>query len=75
MKSNTCYPDSVGNEGWLVIGIKHGDLILIGELLKIKIYKSTRGQLRIGIQAPKELPIKRHESPMEGANAKRRGPK
>lgn len=70
MSVDACYPKIVEKSGWLIIGVKSGDLILIGELLKLRIYRSAKGQLRLGIQAPKELPISRHENP-GGKDAKR----
>ena len=45
----------------LVIGRKPGEYIMIGDNIKVKVVKSEQGDLRLAIEAPKEIPIIRGE--------------
>ncbi|KRQ85980.1 hypothetical protein ABG79_02208 [Caloramator mitchellensis] len=45
----------------LVIGRKPGEYIMIGDNIKVKVVKSEQGDLRLAIEAPKEIPIVRGE--------------
>ena len=45
----------------LVLTRKVGDSILIGESIKIQVVKVKGCQVRLGIEAPKETKIFRHE--------------
>ena len=45
----------------LVIGRKPGEYIMIGENIKVKVIKSEDGDLRLAIDAPKEVKITRGE--------------
>lgn len=45
----------------LVIGRKPGEYIMIGDNIKVKVVKSEQGDLRLAIEAPKDVPIIRGE--------------
>ena len=45
----------------LVIGRKPGEYIMIGDNIKVKVIKSEDGDLRLAIDAPKEIRITRGE--------------
>ena len=45
----------------LVLGRKPGEYIVIDEKIKVKVVKSENGQLRLAIDAPKEMKIMRGE--------------
>jgi len=45
----------------LVIGTKPGDYVMINDNIKIKVFKSSKGDLRLAIDAPKETKITRGE--------------
>jgi len=45
----------------LVIGRKPGEYIMIGDNIKVKVVKSDNGDLRLAIEAPKEMAITRGE--------------
>jgi len=45
----------------LVVGRKPGQYIVINEKIIIKVIKSDEGQLRLAIEAPKDIPIVRGE--------------
>lgn len=45
----------------LVLGRKVGESVLIGENVKILIVSNDRGQVKIGIEAPKDVHIVRTE--------------
>ena len=45
----------------LVLGRKPGEYVLIGEDIMVKVIKSKDGDLRLAIEAPKEINIVRGE--------------
>lgn len=45
----------------LVIGRKPGEYIMIGNNIKVKVVKSEQGDLRLAVEAPKDIPIIRGE--------------
>lgn len=45
----------------LVIGRKPGEYVMIGENIKVKVVKSESGDLRLAIEAPKDVTITRGE--------------
>lgn len=45
----------------LVIGRKPGEYVVIGEDIKVKVVKSDDGDLRLAIDAPKNIKIVRGE--------------
>lgn len=45
----------------LVLGRKPGEYIVIDEKIKVKVVKSENGQLRLAIDAPREMKIMRGE--------------
>lgn len=45
----------------LVVGRNPGEYVLIGENIKVRVVKSNDGDLRLAIDAPKDLPIWRGE--------------
>ncbi len=45
----------------LVIGRKPGEYVMIGDEIMVKVVKSENGDLRLAIDAPKELVITRGE--------------
>ncbi|WFD10035.1 carbon storage regulator [Tepidibacter hydrothermalis] len=45
----------------LVLGRKPGEYIVIDEKIKVKVVKSESGQLRLAIDAPREMRIVRGE--------------
>lgn len=45
----------------LVLGRKLGEYVVIGDNIKIKIVKSENGDLRLAIDAPKDVKITRGE--------------
>ncbi|QXM05170.1 carbon storage regulator [Crassaminicella indica] len=45
----------------LVIGRKPGEYVVIGENIKVKVVKSNDGDLRLAIDAPKDIKIVRGE--------------
>ncbi|MGL4736591.1 MAG: carbon storage regulator [Cellulosilyticaceae bacterium] len=45
----------------LVIGRKPGEYVMIGDNIKVKVIRTEEGDLRLGIEAPKEWVIKRGE--------------
>ncbi len=45
----------------LVLGRKPGEYVMIGEDIKVKVVRSEDGNLRLAIQAPKDLMIVRGE--------------
>ena len=45
----------------LVLGRKPGEYIVIGDNIKVKVVKSDNGDLRLAIEAPKDVKITRGE--------------
>ncbi len=45
----------------LVLGRKPGEYVMIGDTIKVKVVKSEEGDLRLAIQAPKDVTITRGE--------------
>ncbi|GCD09015.1 carbon storage regulator [Clostridium tagluense] len=45
----------------LVLGRKPGEYIMIGDNIKVKVVKSENGDLRLAIDAPREVTITRGE--------------
>ncbi|MFD3157514.1 carbon storage regulator [Haloimpatiens sp. FM7330] len=45
----------------LVLGRKPGEYVMIGEDIKVKVVKSDKGDLRLAIDAPRSVKIKRGE--------------
>ncbi|GCD09016.1 carbon storage regulator [Clostridium tagluense] len=45
----------------LVLGRKPGEYVMIGDNIKVKVVKSLSGDLRLAIDAPREIVITRGE--------------
>jgi carbon storage regulator len=45
----------------LVLGRKPGEYVMIGDNIKIMVVRSDEGDLRLAIEAPKDVSIKRGE--------------
>ncbi len=45
----------------LILTRKVGESIMIGEDIVVKVLGVRSGQVKIGIEAPRELPVHRHE--------------
>lgn len=45
----------------LVLNRKQGEQIIIGDSIVITVIDLGRGRVRIGIEAPQEVPVHRHE--------------
>jgi carbon storage regulator len=45
----------------LILTRKVGEIIMIGEDIVVKVLGVRSGQVKIGIEAPRELPVHRHE--------------
>ncbi|AWI03676.1 carbon storage regulator [Clostridium drakei] len=45
----------------LVLGRKPGEYVIIGDSIKVKVVKSDAGDLRLAIEAPKDVKITRGE--------------
>lgn len=45
----------------LVLGRKPGEYIVIGDSIKVKVVKSDNGDLRLAVDAPKDVKITRGE--------------
>ena len=45
----------------LILTRKIGEVIMIGEDIVVKVLGVRSGQVKIGIEAPRELPVHRHE--------------
>ncbi len=50
-----------GGMAVLVIGRKPGEYIMINDTIKVKVIKSDEGDLRLAIDAPREIRIVRGE--------------
>lgn len=46
----------------LVLGRKPGQYVMIGNDIRIKVVKSEKGDLRLAIEAPKDMKIVRGET-------------
>ena len=45
----------------LVLGRKPGEYVMIGHNIKVKVIRSAEGDLRLAIEAPKDVTIMRGE--------------
>ncbi len=45
----------------LILTRKVGEIVMIGEDVVVKVLGVRSGQVKIGIEAPRELPVHRHE--------------
>ncbi|MCG8541378.1 MAG: carbon storage regulator [Clostridia bacterium] len=45
----------------LVLGRRPGEYVMIGDKIKVQVVKSKEGDLRLAIEAPKEMQIMRGE--------------
>ena len=45
----------------LVLTRKHGESVQIGDNITVKVIKTGRNTVKIGIDAPREVPVKRSE--------------
>ena len=45
----------------LILTRKVGEIIMIGDDVVVKVLGVRSGQVKIGIEAPRELPVHRHE--------------
>ncbi len=45
----------------LVLGRKPGEYIVIGDSIRVKVIRSDKGDLRLGIEAPRDVKIVRGE--------------
>lgn len=54
----------------LVIGRKPGEYVMIGKDIMVKVVKSEDGDLRLAIDAPREVVIKRGEIYEQEQNTK-----
>ena len=52
----------------LVLSRKLGEKIIIGENITITVVDIDRGKIRLGIEAPKDVPIVRQELLPEGSS-------
>ncbi len=50
----------------LVLARKLGESLIIGDNIKVTIEKISKGQIKIGIEAPKDVVIAREEVVKEG---------
>lgn len=50
-----------GGINMLVLGRKPGEYVVIGDNIKVKVVKSETGDLRLAIEAPKDIKITRGE--------------
>jgi carbon storage regulator len=59
----------------LVLSRKLGEKIVIGDNIVVTVVKIDRNQIRIGIEAPSEVPVYREEiAPQRGAKEVRAEP-
>jgi carbon storage regulator len=52
----------------LVLSRKLGEKVLIGEDIVVTVVEIERGKIRLGIEAPKDVPIVRQELLPEGSS-------
>lgn len=45
----------------LVVTRRHGESVLIGDNIEVKVWHCGEGQIRVGIEAPRDVPISRKE--------------
>lgn len=45
----------------LILSRKTGEEICIGDEIRVVVYGVSKGQVRIGIHAPKDIPVHRRE--------------
>lgn len=57
----------------LVIGRKPGEYVVIGDNIKVKVVKSEEGDLRLAIDAPRDIRIVRGELYEEEMRQKAQG--
>lgn len=43
----------------LVLGIKRNEIIAIGKDIELEIWRDSKGGLRLGVSAPKHIPVTR----------------
>jgi carbon storage regulator len=60
----------------LVLSRKIGERILIGENISVTVVRIAGGAVRIGVEAPPELPVIREElkAQLDGADARKQQP-
>jgi len=51
----------VGNPAVLILSRRKGESFLIGENIKITVLSQRSNQVRIGIEAPRSMPVQREE--------------
>ena len=61
MSAIPCPLSQAGGQFMLVLARKVGEKILIGENISVTVVRIAPGVVRIGIEAPNELPIVREE--------------
>jgi len=55
----------------LVLSRKVGEDILIGDRVRVRVIAAKRGQVRIGVLAPREIEVLRAELADDGARGER----
>ncbi len=60
--------------GMLVLSRKAGERILIGDDIAVTVVRVAQGIVRIGVEAPQELPIVREEIRDQVDSRRRRSP-
>ena len=45
----------------LVLAVKTGESVMIGENIRVQLVEVCNGRARIGIEAPREIPVHREE--------------
>lgn len=53
--------ESEGGGGWIILGRKLNEEILIGENIRIKIMSTHGTNIKVGIQAPRKMRVLRGE--------------
>lgn len=59
----------------LVLTRKAGDYLYIGAGIRIKVLETGRGSIRLGIEAPPEIPVLRGELQTDDAGPPARNPR